>query len=91
MAGDHDLRLQKMESWYDDLLSGHGCADHLLHDYEPHREFLRSLRGSIVDIGGGAGIAARFMHPGVSYTVVEPQDFWRSSRWDSRPAPIFSA
>ncbi|HEX5258457.1 MAG TPA: class I SAM-dependent methyltransferase [Sphingomicrobium sp.] len=70
-----------MEAWYEELLSDEGCEHQFLRDYEPHREFLESLRGDVLDIGGGAGVAGRFLDSGVSYTIVEPLDFWRSPRW----------
>ena len=90
MTDDHEMRLQKMESWYHDLLSAEGCERQLLCEYEPHREFLRTLSGDVIDIGGGAGLAARFLKPDVSYTVVEPLDFWRSPNgWSSAAAFVW--
>src|SRR6185503_14843127 len=81
MTCEHERRLQQMESWYEELLSGEGCEHQFLCDYQPHRDFLKSLRGDVLDIGGGAGVAGRFLDPSVSYTIVEPLDFWRSTRW----------
>ena len=74
-----------MEEWYDSLLAaGESKAiAELLHDYEPHASHLGGLSGRVIDIGGGAGIAARFLAPQVDYVVVDPSRVWHSPEWSA--------
>ncbi len=81
MDSGYSLRLGLMEDWYRELLREEDREQSLALDYAPHRAWLAGLRGSVVDIGGGAGLAARYLHPGVAYSVVEPSDLWRSPEW----------
>jgi ubiquinone/menaquinone biosynthesis C-methylase UbiE len=53
----------------------------LAHDYRLYTGFLKSLRGSILDIGGGAGFAARYMDPTAEYVVVDPSPMWAGEEW----------
>lgn len=72
-----------MESWYGDLLgSGVAAAEQeLLSDYAPHAGWLEQLNGRVIDIGGGAGLAARFLRPDVDYVVVDPSSVWDLPEW----------
>ena len=70
-----------MEDWYRDLVGIEQREQLLLHDYAPHEEYLRSLSGGVIDIGGGAGIAARFLRPDVRYIVVDPSEVWETTEW----------
>jgi SAM-dependent methyltransferase len=54
-------RQSEMEHWYRQFSGRDDAAEALAHDYRPYTCFLKSLRGSILDIGGGAGFAARYM------------------------------
>jgi len=74
-------RLAKMENWYCDLLGQEDSEQAFILDYAPHRAFLQGLGGSIIDIGGGAGLAARYLDPGVDYFVVEPSPMWSRPEW----------
>jgi len=83
VGNDYDRRLAIMEEWYAKLIADDDCERSLLGDYAPHAAALLSLRGRIVDIGGGAGIAARFLDPSADYTVVDPSPTWASPEWQS--------
>lgn len=74
-------RLGLMEDWYRDFLRSEDSEAILVRDYAPHRSYLEGLSGSVVDIGGGAGLPARFLRPEVTYVVVEPSRIWRSPDW----------
>lgn len=79
----YDQRQAEMERWYEALLeSGEEDARReLLRDYHPHAEVLAILRGRVLDLGGGAGLAAAFLRPDVEYVVVDPSPIWSSDRW----------
>lgn len=81
MPGNYHSRLATMESWYEELAASDLKQEHFLEEYAPHRLYLQSLAGAVVDIGGGAGIAARFLRPDVRYVVVDPSETWRSPQW----------
>lgn len=75
-------RQAEMEAWYDDLLRDEAAAERqLLADYAPHASKLRELRGRVIDVGGGAGLASRFLDPSVEYVVVDPSPIWSSAQW----------
>jgi SAM-dependent methyltransferase len=95
-SGYHS-RLGIMEDWYGAFLRSEDREDVLLRDFAPHAAYLGGLRGSVVDIGGGAGLPARFLRPEVDYVVVEPSRIWSSPEWadlaerfrQSGPKPSF--
>lgn len=70
-----------MEGWYKELVASDFREQALLEDYEPHRAMLGSLSGQVIDVGGGAGIAARFLRPEVAFVVVDPSEVWDSPEW----------
>ena len=82
---DHESRLTQMESWYSSLLAGgtDHAARQFLSDYEPHAHVLARLKGRVLDVGGGAGLAARFLRPNVDYVVVDPSRLWASGPWQA--------
>src|SRR5690348_2624872 len=96
---DHGARLAQMEDWYEALLAqGHDAAEQqFLRDLSPHADMLGRLSGRVVDIGGGAGLAARYLLQATAYVVVEPSSSWRSEEWsafsvafrDNGPEPSF--
>ena len=77
----YEARLGLMEDWYRRLIHLEEREALLLHDYAPHESYLRGLRGRVLDVGGGAGIAARFLDPEVSYVVVDPSAVWDAPEW----------
>lgn len=74
-------RLVLMEDWYNELIRLDNREQILFYDYAPHVEFLGRLRGRVLDMGGGAGVAARFMDPHVDYVVVDPLELWNEPEW----------
>ena len=99
MSNDYLTRLSLMEEYYEGFVSDSDRERTLLDDYAPHAEFLESLGGRVLDVGGGAGLAARFLPPGTSYVVVDPSSVWKSPEWvefgaafrGSGPEPHFIA
>jgi SAM-dependent methyltransferase len=79
-SGYHS-RLGLMEDWYGDFLRAENREEVLLRDFEPHAAYLGMLRGQVIDIGGGAGLPARFMKADVAYVVVDPSKIWSSPEW----------
>lgn len=77
----YESRLALMEDWYKELIAHENREKILLDDYEPHVEFLGKLEGCVLDMGGGAGPAARFMGSNVEYVVVDPLELWDSPEW----------
>lgn len=78
---DYRTRLAAMEDWYDQLLASDERERLLLADYAPHVSFLQELHGRVLDVGGGAGLAARFLRPDVHYVVVDPSETWSQPEW----------
>lgn len=85
MQGDWSERLGEMEQWYRDLLrEGDRQAEGSLHDdYAPHKPFLEKLRGKILDVGGGAGLAARYLDESCDYWVIDPAAVWEEPEWQT--------
>jgi ubiquinone/menaquinone biosynthesis C-methylase UbiE len=83
VASDYASRQLEMEAWYRSLIgSGTDQTERaFLTDYAPHAAYLGTLSGRVIDIGGGAGVAARYLAPDVDYVVVEPAEFWHSDEW----------
>ena len=75
-------RQQEMEAWYRDLIADPKKAERLLtHDHEPYAAFLHRLSGTVLDLGGGVGIARMFLAPGVEHLVVDPSLDWLGHGW----------
>jgi SAM-dependent methyltransferase len=73
-----------MEQWYRDLLTNPDEARrHLIGEYAPHADYLSTLRGRVLDVGGGAGLAGRYLHPSCRYVVLDPSPLWNSDEWSS--------
>ncbi|MEO6256318.1 MAG: class I SAM-dependent methyltransferase [Sphingomicrobium sp.] len=76
-------RLRVMEAWYDDLL-GEGfeqAEQQLLWDHRAYAERLAQFHGRVIDVGGGAGLARRFLPDHVDYWVVDPSATWQAPQW----------
>lgn len=80
---DWASRLSDMEEWYRTLLQdGAGRAEAaLVSDYAPFQEDLGRLRGRVLDVGGGAGLARRYLHGSVEYHVIDPAPVWDEPQW----------
>jgi SAM-dependent methyltransferase len=76
-------RLREMERWYNDFLEADPLYSEveLLDSYEPYCELLQALRGRILDVGGGAGLAARFLNKSCEYWVIDPSAVWSEPQW----------
>jgi len=74
-------RQSEMEDWYRQFSGRDDAAAALAHDYRPYTSFLKSLRGSILDIGGGVGFAARYLDPITEYVVIDPSPMWAGQEW----------
>jgi SAM-dependent methyltransferase len=72
-----------MEHWYRERLAAGGADVEamLLWDYQPYAELLGRFRGRIIDIGGGAGFAGRFLPTGCDYLVIDPSLLWMQPEW----------
>ena len=77
-------RLNAMEDWYAGVAADpDAAARSLLSDYSPHIAYLQKLRGSILDVGGGAGLAGAFLQSAASYTVIDPSQIWLDDKWSA--------
>lgn len=76
-------RLEEMESWYGQLLarSPEEAEAALGADYAPYAAALSQLRGRIIDVGGGAGVAGRYLDRSCYYAVIDPSPLWHCDRW----------
>jgi ubiquinone/menaquinone biosynthesis C-methylase UbiE len=73
-----------MEEWYSELAIDHDRAVGMLsHDYQPYAQILGSLKGDVLDIGGGAGLAGAYMSPNTKYIVIDPSMTWLTDGWAS--------
>jgi SAM-dependent methyltransferase len=98
-VSDPEARLQFTEDWYRDFAAADATAveRELLELFSCHAARFGQLRGRVLDVGGGAGLVARYMDPAVDYWVVDPSTVWRepslaalSRRFrQSGPAPHF--
>lgn len=97
METDWHGRQVEMEDWYRAFAMRDDASALLQQDYSPYRETLAGLRGRVLDIGGGCGVAGRYLLPEVDYCVLDPSPIWRDASWreilskisESGPAPRF--
>lgn len=76
-----------MERSYEDLRRDPAeAARAFAYDYAPLAGYLGSLRGRVLDIGGGLGVTRHWLGPDVRYTLVEPSASWTASRWSALTA-----
>jgi|GEM_PF-1445586 len=78
-------RQKDMEAWYQDLVSSPANAESCLsHDYSAYADYLATLSGRILDIGGGVGLVRHYLDPQkTEYIVVDPGIEWLRSEWSS--------
>ena len=76
-------RLSDMEAWYDDFLASDAqeAERSLLWEYQPYADRLSLFDGRVLDVGGGAGLAGRFLPPEAEYWVIDPSETWTGSKW----------
>ena len=83
MSVDWQDRLSQMEDWYRDFL-GQGAEQAeltLMWEHRPYAERLSRFHGKVIDVGGGAGLARRFLPDDVDYWVVDPAECWQTEEW----------
>jgi SAM-dependent methyltransferase len=81
-AADWASRQHEMEAWYRGLIADTALAVQCFeNDYRPFEPSLATLAGSILDIGGGNGVARHFLPTGVGYTVIDPSLDWLGAEW----------
>jgi SAM-dependent methyltransferase len=82
MARDWQVRQDEMEHWYEDFAAEPAAAAASLEgEYRPFADVLAGLRGRVLDVGGGAGLAAMYLRPEVVYTVIDPGRVWAEPVW----------
>lgn len=77
-----------MEDWYRRFLTaGESEAQTtLLYEYEPYAEVLSGFHGRVMDLGGGAGLAGRFLPADNEYIVLDPSHLWAEPAWQALSA-----
>jgi SAM-dependent methyltransferase len=79
---DWPARQKEMERWYDELSAEPDtAAADLFYDYQPHIRALAALEGSVLDVGGGAGLVGAFLPPESAYVVLDPSPMWNRPEW----------
>ena len=83
METEWRARLSEMEGWYDELLAGDldAAESNFLWEYQPYADQLSCYRGRVLDVGGGAGLAGRFLPHESEYWVIDPSDTWSRDGW----------
>lgn len=77
-----EKRLSTMENWYKDLIEVPKSAiDCFISDYTPYASLLSTIRGDVLDIGGGIGITRNYLHPDTKYIVIDPSIEWLTTDW----------
>jgi ubiquinone/menaquinone biosynthesis C-methylase UbiE len=79
--GNWQTRQTEMEDWYRQFASRDNVAKALDSDYQPYAKTLATLRGSVIDIGGGAGVTAGYLNPKTEYVVLDPSSMWLCDEW----------
>jgi SAM-dependent methyltransferase len=74
-------RQRQMEAWYRDMVTTDWARACLTRDYEPFRELLADYRGTVLDLGGGAGITRHYLRSAGRYIVVDPSLLWLEPDW----------
>jgi SAM-dependent methyltransferase len=79
-----ETRQAEMEKWYGDLVETPALAiTSFKEDYSPFARALETLSGSILDVGGGSGIARHYLPHATTYIVIDPCLDWLKARWSS--------
>jgi SAM-dependent methyltransferase len=79
---DWRARQESMEGWYENLITNSDQAQECYrHDYEPLAPLLGELRGLVLDVGGGNGIARQYLPADVHYVDVDPSVDWLREDW----------
>lgn len=77
-------RQESMERWYAaQAAEPDRAVEALSYEYRPFGTFLGELRGGVLDIGGGAGLAAAYLRSDILYVVLDPSSSWLSDEWQA--------
>src|SRR4051812_40646936 len=74
-------RQQEMEKWYAELVDAPWSRSCFTNDYGPFSAILKSYTGTVLDLGGGAGVTRHYLRPDVRYMVVDPSLMWLGAEW----------
>jgi SAM-dependent methyltransferase len=75
-------RQEACDSWYTELLRDpHGASECFKQDYGPHADFLRSVTGAVLDVGGGNGLVRQYLPRARRYVALEPSTTWLDASW----------
>jgi SAM-dependent methyltransferase len=74
-------RQQEMERWYIDMVDTDWSRACFTNDYGPFRSILGAYTGTVLDLGGGAGVTRDYLRPDARYVVVDPSLMWLGAEW----------
>jgi SAM-dependent methyltransferase len=80
-ADDWATRQEDMEKWYEDMVDTDWSRACFTHDYGPFASILASYTGTVLDLGGGAGVTRQYLAADTRYLVVDPSLMWLSAKW----------
>ena len=82
-------RQAAMERWYRELLSDSRAAvNSFEYDYSELAPILATITGRVLDVGGGLGLARKYLVSIDEYVNVDPADFWRELPSDALRAQL---
>jgi SAM-dependent methyltransferase len=79
--GDWAARQQEMEQWYVEMADTDWSRACFTNDYGPFASILGSYAGTVLDLGGGAGVTRQYLPAGTRYVVVDPSLMWLGTQW----------
>lgn len=78
---DWAARQREMEAWYRDMVGSDWSRACLAGDYGPFAPVLARYAGTVLDLGGGAGVTRHYLGAGPRYVVVDPSVMWLGAEW----------
>lgn len=81
-ANEWEMHQQCMEQWYLDILQYSWAGEALARDYAPYAAWLSQRNGTILDVGGGAGLVREFLPSDATYINIEPSPMWQRPEWN---------
>jgi SAM-dependent methyltransferase len=74
-------RQREMEKWYGEMIDTDWSRACFTNDYDPYRHILGAYSGTVLDLGGGAGVTRHYLPHDARYLVVEPSLMWLGAEW----------
>ena len=74
-------RQEMMERWYQDAITTEWVSRCFSNDYDPLRPLMTTYHGTILDLGGGHGIARHYLPATVRYVSLDPSVMWLDREW----------